>query len=703
MNTVTTSNGIQEGFRQYLPEPDKYPLSGLDTSNVYTFSKAAVADPRVRDLFQTWADSLKTPFYGVTTDGVKVEDLFTLQDQGAPTATATIAANRLIDVLTPDEKLRALHDLGSEDWRQWCNTEIIAYDIGLRLEALQPSQIDLVWALVEASLSETGYAKVRGATKMNKFLGDLAGNATILNENSYFFMVFGRPSQEEPWGFSLSGHHLCLHVFFVANQMAIGPVFIGTEPNVIDEGPDKGVDLFRSEVTMARQLMQSITPEQQKKAQKTSEIHQPETPGWNIVDQRHLGGTGKDNAIIPYEGLVASELVPEHQDLLVSVIAASQNLLPRGPLEHYLRQVRQHLSETYFTWTGAFGDKEAFYFRIQSPVVLVELDHHSGIYLTNQTPDKYHIHTIHRLPNGGDYGQELIRKWKQKNPGKRAMKRMEYVRPFDEEATVDSGFPRYRVQILSSLESAIILASHIGEGGCGPGLHYHHSDQMYFMLRGTMTARLGDQVHDVPTSSLVFIPAGLPHRNWNDGPGSETHLEMIIPAPHRLKQLAYMVEKPDDVPAECRTNSEGYVRPIDAKRLAEPLPGFKIMPLADPSSGSTNAVIMYVEVEPNMGGPGTHVHEFDQYYFVLEGELTIEVALQKYVVTADKLVVIPAGVPHRQYNQGDVVERHVVINTPAPEPGRAWDYGVRVTPNGDNHYGNLNAVRELDDGALLGA
>ncbi|RSL54652.1 hypothetical protein CEP53_007370 [Fusarium sp. AF-6] len=697
---AVTSNG-EAAFRRYLPSPDKYPLSGIDQNDVYSFSEAAVVDPRVSHLFQEWADSLKKPFYGVTADGVKIEDLYPLQDEGAPTREATIAGNRVIDALTPDEKLRALHDLNSEDWRKWCNTEIIAYDIGLRLEALEQPKIDLVWALVKASLDERGFTKVRDATKMNKFLGSLAGNSTILNENSYFFMLFGRPSQKEPWGFSLSGHHLCLHVFFIGDQMAICPVFIGSEPNVIDQGSDKGVELFRSEATLALKLMQSLTQEQQHKAQKSPLIHDPDRANWNIVDQRHLGGTGKDNRVIPFEGQVASDLTPENQDLLVSVVEAFNQLLPRGPLAHYLQLVRQHLSETYFTWTGGFGNEDAFYFRIQSPVVLVELDHHSGIYLTNQTPDKYHIHAIQRLPNGGDYGQELIRKWKQKHAGKRTTRRMEYIRPLDDEATVDTGFPKYRAQILSTLESGIILASHIGEGGCGPGLHYHHSDQMYYLASGTMTVRLGERVHNVTTGSLVFIPAGLPHCNWNDGPGSETHLEMIIPSPHRLKQLAYMIDKPEDVPAEWQTSSKGYVRRVDPSYMTEPLPGFKTLALADQSSGSENAVVMYAEVAPGTGGPGTHIHEFDQYYFVLEGKMTVEVALQKHVVTPNKLVVIPAGVPHRQYNQSDVVEKHIVINTPAPELGRCWDYGLTVAPNGDNHYGNHNAAREVADGALL--
>lgn len=280
--------------------------------------------------------------------------------------------------------------------------------------------------------------------------------------------------------------------------------------------------------------MESLTVDQQQKAQKTALIHEPEKAGWNIVDQRHVGGTGKDNAIIPYEGIVATELTPEQQDLLVSIVAVFYDLLPTRPLDHYIRLVREHLSETFFTWAGGFGNNDPFYFRLQSPVLFIELDHHTGIYLTNDTPQRYHVHTIQRLPNGGDYGRELIRQWKQTPDAIKLSRHMKYVRPCNEDETVDTGFPKYRAQILSNLESAIILASHIGEGGCGPGLHYHHSDQLYFLAKGTMTVRLGDRVHDVATGSLVFIPAGLPHCNWNNGPGSETHLEIIVPAPHRL-------------------------------------------------------------------------------------------------------------------------------------------------------------------------
>jgi mannose-6-phosphate isomerase-like protein (cupin superfamily) len=267
------------------------------------------------------------------------------------------------------------------------------------------------------------------------------------------------------------------------------------------------------------------------------------------------------------------------------------------------------------------------------------------------------------------------------------MTRMQFIRPFDLGQAVDTGFPGYRVQVLSHLESAIMLNSHIEEGGCGPGLHYHLVDQLYYLIEGSMNVQLGNDVHRIAAGNLVFIPAGLAHRNWNDGPGAETHFEMLIPAPSPLGQLAYMVNTPDDVPQPHRAARAGYTSQVDTATLHEPLPGLRMQALAGPGSGSTHTVINYMQLDPGKAGPGTHIHYFDQYYLVLEGELTVEVALEKHVAGPRTLVVLPAGAPHRQYNEGSVTEKHLAVLSPAPERFQAWDRGVDFDANGDDMKG----------------
>jgi mannose-6-phosphate isomerase-like protein (cupin superfamily) len=253
---------------------------------------------------------------------------------------------------------------------------------------------------------------------------------------------------------------------------------------------------------------------------------------------------------------------------------------------------------------------------------------------------------------------------------------------------MDTGFPGYRAQFLSRLEAGMFIHSVIQENGCGPGLHYHHSDQFYFLINGRINLQLGTEQHIVEAGSLVFIPAGVAHRNWNDGPGAENHFEMIIPTPMPGTPLAFMVDSPDDVPEEARSSQQGYVLRVDDSRFAEPLPGFRLQALADPGSGSLHAVINYAEVDPGKAGPGMHIHKFDQYYCVLEGEMTVEVALQKHVVGPGTLVVLPAGVPHCQYNAGEATERHLVVLAPCPLPGEPWDEGVDFIANGETHTGS---------------
>ena len=46
-----------------------------------------------------------------------------------------------------------------------------------------------------------------------------------------------------------------------------------------------------------------------------------------------------------------------------------------GHAEIKMSEVENALDETYLSWIGSTGDDAVFYYRIQSPVVLIEFDH----------------------------------------------------------------------------------------------------------------------------------------------------------------------------------------------------------------------------------------------------------------------------------------------------------------------------------------
>jgi hypothetical protein len=77
-------------------------------------------------------------------------------------------------------------------------------------------------------------------------------------------------------------------------------------------------------------------------------------------------------------------------------------------------EVKRHLDDTYFAWIGGTGPDSVFYYRLHSPVVLIEFDHQrpanlSGFAKDPKQPTQQHIHVVVRTPNGNDYGKDLLR------------------------------------------------------------------------------------------------------------------------------------------------------------------------------------------------------------------------------------------------------------------------------------------------------
>jgi hypothetical protein len=59
------------------------------------------------------------------------------------------------------------------------------------------------------------------------------------------------------------------------------------------------------------------------------------------------------------------------------------------------------------------ADDSVFYYRIHSPVILIEFDHQLPVGTRGLNPEKKptrdHIHVVVRTPNGNDYGKDLLR------------------------------------------------------------------------------------------------------------------------------------------------------------------------------------------------------------------------------------------------------------------------------------------------------
>ncbi|KAK5676083.1 hypothetical protein LTS10_011373 [Elasticomyces elasticus] len=407
-------------FRDYLIPLDHPRLHPSDR-DARTHSKDVLSNEQIFlvPVARGWLENYQKPFEGFTTDGNVVPDLWHYDaTANGPTADMVSAAQALIKAASTEESKAFRFPVDAREWRAWSNPEVIVVDAGLRLEDMSESLRDAVHGLLKASLSKTGYEKVQTAMLMNAFLGDLTKLRNVMNADSYHFCLFGEPSEDKPWGFNIFGHHLCLNVFTLKGEVVAGPFFVGAEPNVIDEGPNKGLEVLNKEEAAGLAFMKDLLPDQQKKATIQGDIN--DITGdtmpcgrWNPADLRGLGGAHQDNRVIPFEGLSGADMDEMQRDALLDIIGIFNELLPTGPKELFMRRVRKHLDETYFAWIGPVNDESPFYFRIHSPVVMDEFDHHNGVWLANALPKKYHIHTIQRLPNRGDYGTALYEEWVQ--------------------------------------------------------------------------------------------------------------------------------------------------------------------------------------------------------------------------------------------------------------------------------------------------
>lgn len=319
------------------------------------------------------------------------------------------AAETLLSKLSPQQLDLISYHIDSPEWRSWSNPEFLLSNKGVRLDELPQEMRETALLVLKAALSSEGYEKALGAMRINGFLGDLVHAPRVCNEFSYNLAFFGEPSTERPWGFSFYGHHLCLNIFLYKTQIVTSPWFTGAEPNLIDEGRYKGTRILQEEERLGLKLMQSLSPDQQGRAQIFKQLRDPAMPHgrWNHDDQRHLCGAYRDNRVVPYEGIIVAEMDEARQALVVAILEQYFLFLPARAREIRLKQARDLFRETYFCWIGGFGDEDPFYYRLQSPVVIVEFDHHSGVFLTNKEPAKFHIHTLLRTPNGGDYGMAL--------------------------------------------------------------------------------------------------------------------------------------------------------------------------------------------------------------------------------------------------------------------------------------------------------
>jgi hypothetical protein len=406
-------------FRQYLYPHDHPRLAEVRGMDPYAYGESSKQPGTFTGgLVEGWTPLYRNEFRGVTEDGTPREGLYPLEParpgEEAPVAAMVAAAEDLLSALDDEGRTRITFDVDAVEWQTWANPEFLQFDTGLRLDQ-QPQVVrEKALALMRASLSPEGYEIAHAMMLINGFLGEVVDLETILNEFSYNIALYGTPDLRAPWGWQLYGHHCAVNCLVVEGRMALSPVFLGAEPDEIDAGPHAGLTgPFADRIDHGLRLMAALPAEQRRAATVYAQMVDPAMPEGRVHpgDERHLAGAFQDNRVIPFEGIRVAEMPAEAQQHALAIAETFVELLPEGPRAARLREIADHLDETWFSWIGGSRPGDVFYYRLQSPVLIAELDHHCGVFLDYDTPKTFHIHTVLRTPHGNDYGRAWVRQW----------------------------------------------------------------------------------------------------------------------------------------------------------------------------------------------------------------------------------------------------------------------------------------------------
>jgi hypothetical protein len=383
-------------------------LIGLVGAGAAVVLAQARIDPRLLAVKKTFADqqqaSLAVPFTGVRTADGPRQGLFPIRATGVSTEPLRAAADAFLATLTPAQIIRTVFAVDDSEWRRWSNVDNGIYvRQGVSLREMTDAQRRAGMALVRASLSAKGLALAENIMKTDQTLAEINRDIDRYDEQLYFFTLLGQPSATEPWGWQLEGHHLVINYFVLGDQVVMTPLFVGGEPVVATTGKYAGNAILQGEQDAGLAFMRALGPSQQSAA----------TLGKVKTRDDLQAGMNQDNLVLPYQGLRADALSPALKARLRGLIALYVENMREDQARVRMEEVNAHIDETWFAWTGGTTDADPFYYRIHSPVVLIEFDHQRPVGTTSINtpgrPTKAHIHVIVRTPNGNDYGKDLLR------------------------------------------------------------------------------------------------------------------------------------------------------------------------------------------------------------------------------------------------------------------------------------------------------
>jgi hypothetical protein len=207
----------------------------------------------------------------------------------------------------------------------------------------------------------------------------------------YHVSIFGQPGPGKNWGWRFEGHHLSLS-FTVADgeHVSATPSMMGTNPAIVPDGPQKGLQILADEENLARELATSLSAQQKKTA-----VLSDKAPADIITgDQRQI------SPLTP-AGIRWTDLSDDQQQLVWRLVKTYVERARGEIAEADLKKIIDAGKENiHFAWAGGLQRGQGHYYRIQGPTFLIEYD--------NTQNNANHVHSVYR-DFTEDFGLDLLK------------------------------------------------------------------------------------------------------------------------------------------------------------------------------------------------------------------------------------------------------------------------------------------------------
>jgi hypothetical protein len=304
---------------------------------------------------------------------------------------AVSIATRFLSLLPEELLAQAVFPFDSEERFDW--HFVPRTRKGLSMKVMNEQQRNAAMALLRMGLSEQGYHTAQEIMDLENVLRELENRPsddTRRDPINYSFSIFGTPSEQQPWGWRIEGHHLSLHFSFISRkQISFMPGFMGTNPAIVPSGPQKGRQILKRESEVAYELLKSFTPDQLQQV-----VFAAESP-YEIITANNRKISLESPAGLSYALMNASQK-KKMLELLNVYIGRYHKTLANNRVAQL---EKMGLDKIYFAWAGSQDRSTGHYYRIQGPTLLIEFD--------NTQNDANHVHTVVRDLNN-DFGEDFL-------------------------------------------------------------------------------------------------------------------------------------------------------------------------------------------------------------------------------------------------------------------------------------------------------